>query len=70
MGNYYATPENDIDYVPDLHISGTIPNGTRGGLRFYLCRPRPEGISPNTWEKQNKERWDRIFSKEVVSERS
>ena len=68
MGNAYATPENELGYVPDLHISGTIPNGIRGGLNFYLCRPRPEGISFDSWDKQNQERWDRIFSMEVGDE--
>jgi len=70
MATYYATPENDLPYVPDLHTRGTIPRAG-GKLEFWLSRPRPKGYSVEEWDELEQERWDRIFGvKEVASERS
>lgn len=68
MGNYYATPENDMPYVPDLHVSRTIPRGG-GKLEFWLSRPRPKGYSVDEWDRLEQTRWNRIFGKqEAISE--
>jgi len=69
MPNEYATEENDLPYVPDLHVRGTIPRGG-GRLEFWLSRPRPKGFSVDEWDRLEQERWDRIWSKEAISERS
>lgn len=61
----YATEKNELPYVPDLHIGGTIvrsPKKGRGARTdFWLTRPCPKGIDPDDWETQEQKRWDRIF---------
>ena len=61
FGNEYATPENELPYVPDLHIRGTVkkPNG----LTFWLSRPRPVGVSVEEWDALEQQKWNRIFGK-------
>jgi len=67
MGNYWATPENDSPYTPDLHIGGTITKNRNGKTltEFWLSRPRPKGVSYDDWEAQEQARWDRIFPKKA-----
>lgn len=57
----FATPENELPYTPDLHISGTVKRP--GGLTFWLSRPRPVGVSVDDWEAQEQAKWDKIFGK-------
>ena len=68
MSNYYATPENELGYVPDLHIRGTIPRGG-GKLEFWLSQPRPKGFSVDEWDRKMQDKWERVWGKkEAVSE--
>jgi hypothetical protein len=64
IGQEWATPENELGYTPDLHISGTTK--TPNGLTFWLYRPRPVGVSVDEWEAQEQARWNRIFGKKEV----
>ena len=66
MGNEYATPENDLPYVPDLHVRGTVTSGDgRGGtkLQFWFYSPRPKGVSIDEWDRIRLEKWEDIFGK-------
>ena len=60
----YATFEEETGYYEgekNLHISGTIPRGTK--LEFWLSRPRPQGVSIDKWEEIQQAKWNRIFRK-------
>lgn len=61
MKQEWATEDNELPYVPDLHVGGTVqrPNG----ITFWLTRPRSKGISVDEWETQEQAKWDRIFGK-------
>jgi hypothetical protein len=51
MGNEYATPENELPYVPDLHINGTVQR--HGSLTFWLSNPQfREGYDKIDWGKK------------------
>jgi len=63
MSTEYATEDNDLPYVPDLHIKGTISRGTNGSREFWLTRPRPRGVSIEEWDRLEQEKWDRIWGK-------
>lgn len=63
MGNYWATPENDLLYTPDPHIGGTIIKNRNGKAltEFWLTRPCPKDIGIDDWDRLEQEKWDRIF---------
>lgn len=37
IGQEWATPENELPYTPDLHISGTVR--TPRGITFWMFNP-------------------------------
>lgn len=61
MGTEYATPENELPYVPDLHVRGTVKRPD--SITFWLSRPRPKGMSVDEWDRLEQEKWQRIFGK-------
>ena len=65
MSTEYATPENNLPYEPNLHISGTITRNRNGKTltEFWLSRPRPEGMGIDEWDKLETEKWNRIWGK-------
>ena len=51
MSTEYATPENELPYVPDLHIEGTML--TPKGLRFWLSNSLfRTGYDKIKWDKE------------------
>lgn len=51
MGNEYATSENELPYVPDLHITGTVKR--EKSLTFWLSNPLfREGYAKIQWSKK------------------
>jgi len=65
MGTEWATSDNELPYVPHLHVGRTVTK-TRNGrtfTEFWLTRPRPKDIDFDDWEAQEQARWDRIFPK-------
>ena len=64
----WATKDNELPYIPDLHIKGTITKNRNGKTftEFWLTRPRPEGVSIDDWETIQQGKWDRIFKREAL----
>jgi len=60
-GNEWATDDNELPYTPNPHTRGTIL--TPRGIKFWLTHPRPVGIGIDEWEKQEQDKWDRIWGK-------
>ncbi len=53
MNNEWATENNELPYVPDLHISGTVKK--EGKLTFWMHSPQYEiGYSKIDWDKEEK----------------
>ncbi len=53
IGNEYATPENGLPYVPDLHVGGTVLKGT--SLTFWLSNSLFEtGYEKIDWGKNER----------------